>query len=133
MVRGRKPTPTHLKVLRGNPGKRALPKNEPQPQGEVEKPRFLKGRAAKLWDQYAPELIRLRVLTVIDAHNFAAWCSLAAEFEKDPAGMVAAKIGQMRGLASSFGMDAAARARLGGSGEKPAEDPFVEYMRGKSA
>ncbi|HZK10243.1 MAG TPA: phage terminase small subunit P27 family, partial [Clostridia bacterium] len=31
-TRGRKPKPTALKVLEGNPGKRPLNKNEPQPE-----------------------------------------------------------------------------------------------------
>lgn len=34
---GRKPKPTHLKVLNGNPGKRALNKDEPKPTGELKK------------------------------------------------------------------------------------------------
>ena len=37
-MRGRKPVPTRLKVIRGNPGKRALNKNEPQPAGELADP-----------------------------------------------------------------------------------------------
>ena len=32
MTRGRKPTPTHLKLVRGNPGKRAVNDAEPKPQ-----------------------------------------------------------------------------------------------------
>lgn len=35
---GPKPKPTHLKILAGNPGKRALPKNEPKPVGELSEP-----------------------------------------------------------------------------------------------
>lgn len=31
-IRGRKPKPTNLKVLEGNPGKRPLPTNEVKPQ-----------------------------------------------------------------------------------------------------
>ena len=31
----RKPVPTHLKVIRGNPGKRALNRNEPVPVGDL--------------------------------------------------------------------------------------------------
>ena len=31
-MRGRKPTPTHLKLVRGNPGKRPLNASEPKPQ-----------------------------------------------------------------------------------------------------
>lgn len=30
--------PTHLKIIQGNPGKRALPKNEPKPQGDLKTP-----------------------------------------------------------------------------------------------
>jgi phage terminase small subunit len=128
-----KPTPTHLKVLRGNPGKRPLPKNEPQPQGDVIRPRFLKGRAAKIWEEYAPELIRLKLLTSVDAHTFAAWCALTAEFEKDPTKMLAAKIGQMRALAAAFGMEASSRARLGTAPKSDERDPFEDFMKGKSA
>lgn len=34
-MRGAKPKPTHLKLLAGNPGKRPLNRNEPQPQGDL--------------------------------------------------------------------------------------------------
>jgi hypothetical protein len=34
-MRGRKPVPNRLKVIRGNPGKRALNKNEPQLAGDL--------------------------------------------------------------------------------------------------
>ena len=35
MTRGRKPKPTHLKLIEGNPGKRKLNRNEPKPQGDL--------------------------------------------------------------------------------------------------
>jgi phage terminase small subunit len=127
-MRGRKPTPTHLKLVRGNPGRRPLNPSEPIPVGSAAKPKFLKGRAAALWDQYAPELMRLGVLTVVDSHMFAAWCSLAAEFEKDPRMMTAARIGQMRGLAAAFGMDASARSRLSVKVDDQTKDPADRYF-----
>jgi phage terminase small subunit len=34
-VRGRKPVPTHLKELMGNPGKRPINRSEPKPEGEL--------------------------------------------------------------------------------------------------
>lgn len=109
----------------GNPGHRPLPDQEPEPQGEVIRPKFLRGRAARLWDEYAPELIRIGTLTSVDAHMFATWCALAAELEKSPANMNASRIGQMRALASSFGMDASSRARIGtaAGGSKGAPAP----------
>lgn len=38
MPPGRRPTPTHLKIVRGNPGKRSLPTNEPKPKGDLYSP-----------------------------------------------------------------------------------------------
>jgi hypothetical protein len=35
---GRRPTPTHIKVVKRNPGKRALPKNEPKPKRSISSP-----------------------------------------------------------------------------------------------
>jgi phage terminase small subunit len=109
---GRKPKPTALKVLQGNPGKRPLNKAEPKPVGPVTRPTFMGGRAAELWDEYAPKLIELGILTSVDAHMFAVWCSLMADFETDPTEFNANRISQMRALASSFGMDSSSRSRM---------------------
>ena len=35
---GRRPTPTKLKLIKGNPGKRALPKDEPTPDPVIPGP-----------------------------------------------------------------------------------------------
>jgi P27 family predicted phage terminase small subunit len=74
---GPRPIPTHLKLLRGNPGHQKLNKDEPQPQvpAEVpEPPRFLSGYAADEWWRVAPELHRLGLLSVLDVGPFAAYC-----------------------------------------------------------
>lgn len=34
-MKGRKPKPTHLKLVAGNPGKRPINKNEPKPVGDL--------------------------------------------------------------------------------------------------
>jgi phage terminase small subunit len=125
---GRIPKPTALKEITGNPGTRPLNKQEPRPEGEAEKPKFLKGRASKIWDEYAPALTKLGILTSIDAHQFAAYCALASEFEKDTKAMTASRIAQMRALASSFGMDSSSRSRLSISPEKPNHDPADKYL-----
>ena len=58
---GRPPTPTHLKLLRGNPGKRPIrPEPQPeQPPTPPEPPDFLTGYAFDEWRRVAPELHRL--------------------------------------------------------------------------
>jgi len=38
MTRGRKPLPTSLKLLCGNPGKQKLPKGEPDPDSNIPAP-----------------------------------------------------------------------------------------------
>ena len=54
-MRGRKPIATHLKLLRGNPGKRALNKNEPLPIGDlVDPPEWLTEQQKVAWS-YAVE------------------------------------------------------------------------------
>ncbi|GAA4442972.1 P27 family phage terminase small subunit [Bremerella cremea] len=48
--RGRKPKPTALKIFEGNPGKRALPTDEPTPPaGKVEPPFKLDRIGMKVW------------------------------------------------------------------------------------
>lgn len=77
-IRGPKPIPTHLKVLRGNVGKRPINKNEPQPEQFAEvpdPPEFLSGYEVDEWKHTAPELHRLKLLTTIDVPAFAAFCS----------------------------------------------------------
>ena len=72
-MRGRKPTPTHLKQLRGNPGKRALPKNEPVAQGILaEPPSWLPEHAKEGW-RYALEHAPAGLLRRIDAGVLAVW------------------------------------------------------------
>lgn len=48
---GRKPKPTALKVVTGNPGKRPLPEDEPKPTNEIGKaPFWLSEEGAEYWE-----------------------------------------------------------------------------------
>jgi P27 family predicted phage terminase small subunit len=69
-------TPTRLKLLRGNPGKRAIrPEPEPTILTEPPKPpRILRGDALDEWHRITKELIALRMLTAVDVHPLAAYC-----------------------------------------------------------
>jgi P27 family predicted phage terminase small subunit len=83
MQPGPPPTPTHLKLLRGNPGKRALPINEPMPlipPAAPEPPAFVTGYAAEEWRRVAPELHRLGLLTKVDTTMLAAYCMAYARW-----------------------------------------------------
>ena len=81
-MKGRKPHPTRLKVLRGNPGKRPLNANEPLPKrGRPRCPSWLDDVAKAKWKALVPELDRLGLLTIIDGDVLAAYCQAWAEFE----------------------------------------------------
>jgi len=83
MPRGRKPTPTRLKELLGNPGKRPLNGAEPRPDATAPKcPDWLDGAAKRKWGALAPELARLGLLTAIDGDALAAYCQAWAEFRQ---------------------------------------------------
>lgn len=75
-MRGRKPKPTVLKLIEGNPGKRRLPAHEPKPlpAGQVEPPAWLGADARSEWERVAPELDRMGLLSVVDLTLLAAYC-----------------------------------------------------------
>lgn len=78
MSAGRKPNPSALKRLRGNPGKRALNRNEPQPtQAQNLKPPRgrLSKHARRLWLDLAESLEALGVLTQADLGAFEVLCN----------------------------------------------------------
>lgn len=78
---GRKPIPTALKILRGNPGRRPLPKDEPQiPAGIPEAPKHLTGKAKKEWHRIVPELHKAGLLTKVDGTALAAYCDCFAQW-----------------------------------------------------
>jgi P27 family predicted phage terminase small subunit len=82
---GRPAKPTQLKLLAGNPGKRRLPENEPQPPKDLKPPgppRYLKNKAARSeWRRISPLLHNLGLLTKIDQAALAAYCQTFARWQ----------------------------------------------------
>jgi phage terminase small subunit len=120
-----------MKVVQGTARADRMSVNEPEPPGgEIVKPGYVKYRAAELWAEYAPLLTEMGTLSVVDVPNFGAWCVLMARFEAATGNVQAADVTQLRMLGASLGMDASARAKLGGSGNKKrAKDPAEKYFK----
>ena len=75
MTRGRKPTPTHLKLVQGNPGKRRINHREPVPiRDQPSPPPELSDDAKVEWGRICDELWRLHLLTVLDRGALAIVC-----------------------------------------------------------
>ena len=81
MKRGKKPTPTNLKILRGNPGKRALPKDEPKPQAVCPRPpAILSDVAKKHWRVIAKQLYTANIMTMLDVDALMIYCEAYARW-----------------------------------------------------
>ncbi len=83
MKQGRKPIPTKLKLVAGNPGHRALPKYEPKPRPAMPScPTFLGQMAKAEWRRIAPKLRDLGLLTQIDRAALAAYCQAYGRWQE---------------------------------------------------
>lgn len=75
-MRGRKPKPTVLKLLQGNPGKRPLNEREPGAlAGAPQPPDGLDDEALLEWNRIIPELREMGVLSRADRPALAAYCT----------------------------------------------------------
>jgi phage terminase small subunit len=118
-MRGRKPLPVRLKLLRGNPGNRPLNTEEPQVnlvEGLPGPPKWLKSKYAKEeWAIQIEYLTRNGVLGQNEVSALADYCQLHGDFVEGVVSnhpMTAANIAQMRALRAELGIGPSARSRL---------------------
>ena len=74
---GRPVIPTHLKILRGNPGKRVsdIKTEEPKPPVVIPScPKHVQGEARKEWRRITKELALLELIAKLDRAAVAAYC-----------------------------------------------------------
>ncbi|MBI1915325.1 MAG: phage terminase small subunit P27 family [Planctomycetes bacterium] len=75
-MRGRKPKPTVLRALEGNPSKRPLNDAEPvPPAGIPDCPAFLDDEARAEWFRTAEVLREMNLLSLADRSALAAYCT----------------------------------------------------------
>ncbi|QIS94686.1 phage terminase small subunit P27 family [Nitratireductor mangrovi] len=74
-MRGRKPLPTAMKIVLGNPGKRPLNHLEPKPVTAMPTcPAHLSPTAKAEWKRLGRYLHRLGIMSDLDRAAFAAYC-----------------------------------------------------------
>jgi len=79
-MKGRKPTPTHLKLVTGNPGRRPLNGDEPQPRRErPSAPAHISDAAREVWGQAVLVLDEMGVLTAADVLAIEILCEAIAD------------------------------------------------------
>ncbi len=151
-MRGRKPKPTRLKVIEGNPGHRPINGREPKPPASQPScPAHLSPTAKAEWKRLARTLNKIGILTQVDRAALAAYCQsygrwVEAEKKltetpvilKTPAGYVQPspwlaiankQLELMAKYMAELGLTPSARSRLAihmPTGPKPWERPWDE-------
>ncbi|MBK3776187.1 phage terminase small subunit P27 family [Azospirillum brasilense] len=83
MAAGRKPLPTSMRMLSGNAGHRPLNADEPTPSpGFPLRPPHLTTEASKAWDDFAPTLHTLGLLTAVDGTALEQLCEIYVDVVK---------------------------------------------------
>ncbi|WP_413732330.1 phage terminase small subunit P27 family [Sodalis sp. RH20] len=151
---GRRPKPTHLKIVTGNPGKRPLNEDEPKPPREIPSPpAYLSDWGKAAWGRLTLLLDQMGVLTVADTMALERLCDLYAEIlrlrnqidtegntytvETDggflikghPAvGQLADADRRFKGYLIEFGLTPAARTKVKVDGGKKEKDPLERFF-----
>jgi P27 family predicted phage terminase small subunit len=146
-VRGRKPKPTALKRLEGNPGRRPLNQQEPRPAdvSRLRPPSYLRPDARRIWRALAAELQAVGLFTRLDVPKVdvlavalaehrrcyeALYQAIEAQPTADTSRLQRALRQQaetVKSLSSGFGMDPSDRVRLAVAPRPDPSDPFVEF------
>lgn len=155
---GRRPTPTALKLVKGNPGKRATNKKEPRPARQIPScPAHLADEAKVAWGRLVVLLDRMGVLTEADSFALERLCDCYADIlacrelvERDgrtyttqseggtlikanPAvNQLRAADAQFKSYLVEFGLTPAARTKVNAKDpdddDKDKKDPIGEYF-----
>ena len=154
-TRGRKPKPSAIKELEGNPGKRPLNENEPKPVKKAPPcPKWLESDAKKEWRRLAKQMELLGILTQVDMAAFAGYCQAYArwkaaeefitqhgEIVKTPSGywQQVPQVGiaqnylkTMNRIAEQFGLTPASRSRIIAGGDNGGTEDEMEALLGGS-
>ena len=150
-TRGRKPKPTAIKVLEGNPGKRPINQNEPQPNKNKIPvcPDWLEPEAKREWRRLSKAMESMGILTEVDQMAFASYCQCYARWReaeeqisqhgtmfRTPSGYIQqtpqVSIAQtynkqMMKIAAEFGLTPASRSRIVAA-EMGAQDEMDELL-----
>lgn len=146
MTRGRKPLPTVVKELNGNPGKRPLNKSEPKPDGSLKTaPGSLTPAQVVIWKNVL-KIAPKGLLTPVDSSVVERFCIALDSLKKANAALAArgaltidedgkTKIAPevhiiskmdavLRGCTSALGFDPSSRSRLHLEDPRDPSNPF---------
>ena len=152
--RGPPPTPTKLKLLRGNPGKRPINRQEPTPAANLPvRPDGMSEASQAVWDRILRDYGQTGVLTGVDAAGLRIFCEAVVRYEyaatrleqsgplvrgaerrggelvKNPLHQIVRDNADLvRAFARELGFTPAARSALTSLGKPDENDPLAEWL-----
>ncbi len=147
---GRRPKPTKLKLLQGNPGHRPLNTNEPEYKVEIPKPpKHLNKVALQEWKRVSKVLFEQGLLTTVDmaglaayCQSFSRWAAAETQLEKEGltdtttngntiqntlVGIANQAMEHMRKHLIEFGMTPSSRSKVTAQDTKQEKDPWSKF------
>ncbi|MCW8884152.1 MAG: phage terminase small subunit P27 family [Motiliproteus sp.] len=151
---GPSPKPTALKVLQGNAGKRAIPKNEPKPKAEKPRtPAHLSPKAKYAFKGLSELLLEMGVLTIADSKSLELLCDAYSEWRdlrdlvnkhgftyettnqagetmikaRPEVAMASDAFKRIRGMINEFGLSPASRTKVQ-TNEPQEHDQLAEFL-----
>jgi len=117
MKPGIKQKPHNLNIINGNPGKRNINNDTPEPRGDKPScPSWVQGYARDIWKRLIDDLYRMKVVTYDDRDIFAVYCTLMSAYRDAVVGKDTKEMrlvaSQVRICAAELGLTPSARAGL---------------------
>jgi P27 family predicted phage terminase small subunit len=157
-MKGRPNTPTHLRAVEGNRGKRSLETHEPEPPViDGDAPAYLVGPALEMWHRLLPLLVKHVALSELDKPKLEMYCASYGRYRGAMMALSAdgvitttytargrngtqiktrpeyhqmlEEVRLMHSLGAEMGLSPAARARLKGLGQGDFFDELDELNR----
>lgn len=152
---GRPAVPTAIKLVRGNPGQRAINESEPRPPAaNLSSPPSLEGVAKEKWDEIVPLLHSMGVFTAADKNTIERYCQIfeqwvevrkhvkengMTQLTQTGYSQLTAEGSLFRSLPADllkiereFGMTASARSSMKVGNAETKEDPLEAYLKKRS-
>jgi P27 family predicted phage terminase small subunit len=152
--RGPPPTPTKLKLLRGNPGKRPINRQEPTPAANLPvQPEEMSPESQAVWARILRDYGATGVLTGVDTDALRIYCEAVVRYEyaavrlersgplvrgaerrggelvKNPLHQIVRDNADLvRAFARELGFTPAARSALTSLGKPDENDPLAEWL-----